>query len=140
MRYIVGFASWMAVCFIALSRCFTLICPETSFKLFTSPWGQFSVFFTTWTLAVAYISPILTEVKVAEVRNTVHATLGFWCQGIPQKLIRTFDTSFETKMMVKSGAIEIIFKPKESFQLTNQLTSLANLAKKASQAEPVSWF
>ena len=65
MRYIVGFASWMAVCFIALSRCFTLICPETSFKLFTSPWGQFSVFFTTWTLAVAYISPILTEVKVA---------------------------------------------------------------------------
>ena len=65
MRYIVGFASWMAVCFIALSRCFTLICPETSFKLFTSPWGQFSVFFTTWSLAVAYISPILTEVKVA---------------------------------------------------------------------------
>ena len=64
MRYIVGFASWMAVCFIALSRCFTLICPETSFKLFTSPWGQFSVFFTTWTLAVAYISPILTEVQL----------------------------------------------------------------------------
>ena len=36
--------------------------------------------------------------------------VGFWCQGIAQKFFKTFDTSFDTKMMVKSGAIQIIFK------------------------------
>jgi hypothetical protein len=44
------------------------------------------------------------------------STVGFWCQGIGQKFFRTFDTSFETKMMVKSGAIEIIFKSHKPFQ------------------------
>ena len=40
-----------------------------------------------------------------------YTTVGFWCQGIPQKFLQTFDTSFDTKMMVKSGAIEIISNP-----------------------------
>ena len=40
----------------------------------------------------------------------------FWCQGIVKKILRTFYTSFETKMMVKSGAIEIIFKSRKPFQ------------------------
>ena len=40
-------------------------------------------------------------------------TVGFWCQEMAQKVFRT---SFDTKMMVKSGAIEIIFKSNLSFQ------------------------
>ena len=48
-----------------------------------------------------------------------------WCQGIAHKFFRTFDTSFGTKMMVKSGAIEIIFKSRESFQ-SHLLTGPAN--------------
>ena len=40
----------------------------------------------------------------------------FWCQGIAQKFFRTVDTSFDTKMMVKSGAIEIVFKFHKIFQ------------------------
>ena len=43
-------------------------------------------------------------------------TVGVWCQGIAQKIFRTFDTSFDTKMMVKCDAIEIIFKSHEPFQ------------------------
>ena len=41
----------------------------------------------------------------------IHNTVGLYCQGIPQKVLQTFDTSFDTKMMVKSGAIEIISNP-----------------------------
>ena len=55
---------------------------------------------------------------------SVPLTVGFWCQGIAQKFFRTFDTSFDTKMMVKSGAIEIIFKSHEPFQ-SYLLTGLA---------------
>ena len=57
-------------------------------------------------------------------------TVGFWCQGIAQKIFRTFDTSFDTKMMVKSGAIEIIFKSHEPFQ-SYLLTGQADSFKKA---------
>ena len=45
----------------------------------------------------------------------LHITVGFWCQGIAQKFFMKFDTSFESKMMVESGAIEIIFKSHEPF-------------------------
>ena len=38
------------------------------------------------------------------------------CQGVAQKFFRIFDTGFVTKMMVKSGAIEIIFKSHKLFQ------------------------
>jgi hypothetical protein len=60
----------------------------------------------------------------------LHLTVGFWCQGIAQKFFRTFDTSFDTKMMEKNGAIEIIFKIRKPFQ-SYLLTGLANSAKKA---------
>ena len=33
-------------------------------------------------------------------------TVDFWYHGIAQKFFKTFDTSFDTKMMVKSGAIK----------------------------------
>ena len=48
--------------------------------------------------------------------NAVHSTVGFWCQGWAQKIFRTFDTSFETFMMVKNDAIAIIFKSHEPFK------------------------
>ena len=41
------------------------------------------------------------------------ACISFW---IPKRQAISTDTSFETKMMVKSGAIEIIFKSHEPFQ------------------------
>ena len=56
-------------------------------------------------------------------------SLGFCYPELPQKFLQRFDTSFETKMMVKSGAIEIIFKFHEPFH-KYQLSSLANSAKK----------
>ena len=56
-------------------------------------------------------------------------TVGFWCQGIAQKIFRKFDTSFDSKMIVKSDAIEIIFKSHEPFQ-SYLLTGLDNSAKK----------
>ena len=43
-------------------------------------------------------------------------TKGFWCQGMAQKVFKTFGTSFTTKIMVDSGAIESIFKFNEPFQ------------------------
>ena len=49
-----------------------------------------------------------------------HGTVGFWCQGIAQKFLQTSDTSFDTKIIVKCGAIEPL-----------QLASIANSAKKA---------
>ena len=46
-----------------------------------------------------------------------HITVGFWCQVIHKKFLQRFDTTrFETKMMVKIYAIEIIFKSDEPFQ------------------------
>ena len=51
-------------------------------------------------------------------------SVGFWCQGIAQKFFRTFDTSFKTKMMMKSGAIEIIFKFHEPSQNVFTKTSI----------------
>ena len=69
LRYIVGFASWMAVAMIAISRCLTLISRETSITLFSSTSGKIGVFFTTWFLAVAYITPILTKVYKNSVRS-----------------------------------------------------------------------
>jgi hypothetical protein len=53
-------------------------------------------------------------------------TVRFWCQGIAKIFFRMFETSFDTKMMVKSGVIEIIFKSLEPFQsylLTGQSDS-----------------
>ena len=32
-------------------------------------------------------------------------TVGLWCLGIPQKVLKTFDTRFDIKMIVKSSAI-----------------------------------
>ena len=55
------------------------------------------------------------------------ACISFW---IPKRQAISTDTSFETKMMVKSGAIEIIFKSHESFQ-SHLLTGQVNSAKKA---------
>ena len=49
---------------------------------------------------------------------------------ILKRQVMSTDTSFDTKMMVKSGAIEIIFKSHEPFQ-SYLLTSQANSAKKA---------
>ena len=52
------------------------------------------------------------------------------CQGIAQKIFRTFDTSFDTKMMVNSSVIEISFKSHEPFQ-SYLLTDQDDSAKKA---------
>ena len=57
-------------------------------------------------------------------------TVGFWCQGIAQKFFGTFDTSFDTNIMVKSGAIKIFFKSYGPFQ-SYLLTGQADSAKKA---------
>ena len=57
-------------------------------------------------------------------------TVGFWCHAIHKKFLQRFDTRFETKMMVKIYAIEIIFKSHEPFQ-SYQLTAPANSARKA---------
>ena len=46
----------------------------------------------------------------------LQVNVGFWCQGIEKQFFRIFDTSFDTKMMVESGAIEIILKSHEPFQ------------------------
>ena len=60
--------------------------------------------------------------------DAVHsACISFW---IPKRQAICTDISFETKMMVKSGAIEIIFKSHEAFQ-SYLLTGQANSAKKA---------
>ena len=55
------------------------------------------------------------------------ACISFWI--LKRQAIST-DTSFETKMMVKRGTIEIIFKSHELFQ-SYLLTDQANSAKKA---------
>ena len=59
-----------------------------------------------------------------------HGTVGFWCRGIAQKFLQTSDTSFDTKIIVKCGAIEFVFKSHETLQ-RYQLASIANSAKKA---------
>ena len=48
----------------------------------------------------------------------------FLVEGNTKKILQTFDTGFETKMMVKSGAIKILFKSHEPFQ-SYQLTGPA---------------
>ena len=55
------------------------------------------------------------------------ACILFW---IPKRPAIYTDNTFETKMMVKSGAIEIIFKSHEPFQ-SYLLTGKADSAKKA---------
>ena len=48
-------------------------------------------------------------------------TVGFQCQAIHKKFLHRFGTRFETKMIVKIYAIEIIFKshgPFQSYKLT----------------------
>ena len=55
------------------------------------------------------------------------ACILFW---IPKREAISTDTSFETKMMVKRGAIEIIFKSHEPYQ-SYLLTGQADSAKKA---------
>ena len=55
------------------------------------------------------------------------ACISFW---ITKRQAISTDTSFETKIMVKSGAIEIIFKSHEPFQ-SYLPTGQADSAKKA---------
>ncbi len=69
------------------------------------------------------------EIKIRIERcNYIHsACISFW---ITKRQAISTDTSFETKMMVKSGAIEIIFKSLEPFQ-SYLLTGQAESSKKA---------
>ena len=78
----------------------------------------------------AYLVGLWLHVGMSTVHTWyIYCTVGFWCQGIAQKIFRTFDTSFDTKMMVKSGAIEITFKSYKP--LSYLLTAQANSAKQA---------
>ena len=43
-------------------------------------------------------------------------TVDFWFQGLAQNFFRIFDTSFDTKMLMKGNAIEISFKFHGTFQ------------------------
>ena len=43
-------------------------------------------------------------------------TVDFWFQGLAQNFFRIFDTSFDTKMIVKIYTIEIIFRSYQPFQ------------------------
>ena len=56
-----------------------------------------------------------------------------------KKILRRFDTNFETKMMMKIYATEIIFKSHEAFQ-SYQPTGPTEPAILAELAEPLSWF
>ena len=56
--------------------------------------------------------------------------VGFVCWAIHKKILHRFDTRFETKMMVKIYAIEIIFKFHEPFQ-SYKLIGTANSMSKA---------
>ena len=71
--------------------------------------------------------------KIKGIIKQVLNTVGFWCQRIAQKNFRIFDTSFDQKLMVTSGAIEIIFKSHEPFQ-----SGQAQIAFSTGSAWPVS--
>ena len=45
-----------------------------------------------------------------------NSTISFSCQAIHKKILWRFDTSFDIKMMVKTYAIEIIFKSHDGCQ------------------------
>ena len=65
-------------------------------------------------------SLFFATIKAVEGLGTHSACISFWI--LKRQAIST-DTSFETKMMMKSGAIEIIFKshePLQSYLLTGQ--------------------
>ena len=69
-----------------------------------------------------------TNIQIFWVNN--HSQSRFWVSRSTNKVLQTFDTSFDIKMMVKSNAIALFFNHMHPIRNTSYVTGLANSVRK----------